>query len=741
MPAARRTIAVLALLLCTPLSARAAAVPAPDELTLVEARIAPVRHTVDRLRETLAAGDLSAAVRAGAIAAGKGQVLEELPAPGEAPHGLAAAAASIGAAARRADRIVRNSSAAGLPRWVERTALEVAVRGGGGPGTFRGIEPVDPSPALRAAALMARAVDHAMPALRRAAALSPQRAVADVECDVLYESGVCVGGLGANTYAQEALVHIDLGGNDTYRTDVGLAVTGIDLYIDLSGDDLYAPAVGGFALGSLGGVGMLFDAAGNDVYRSESTTSEVAGMGLGLVGGVGVMVDGAGNDTYAMTSEVTGGASGSGGMGESVLGGVGVMVDGAGNDSYAATGIAHPVRETILPDGPEEEPYEATNPGHAAVSIGGIGVFGGAAVFADGGGTDSFTALSRITAAPADWPPVRVTVDPSSGSVQQFAVANGFGDASLAGAGYFLEGSGNTSYVQRSVIESLPIDDARVYMAHVGMGQAATGATGVLSDAGGDDTYSVELSGTSAMSRTVDDSCAQPCVLPNLYPVAPPVRASSQGWGNAGGLGLLDDGGGNDVYRTSLAQSVAAAAGDLRTEPAGSIIVGSASAQGPTMIGQGAGIPEGTGVLADALGNDRYETTVTSQAFVDTTSTVAANRPDLSASPGTPSALAQGLGQGLGAIGALLDLGGADAYAASATSSSSVNGEPPVPSSAVVRAQAAADVGATALGLAIDLDGVSTDTYTTSPAYAACTGTRGQGHWRDCGTHGIGLNA
>ncbi|HEX9824684.1 MAG TPA: hypothetical protein VGB51_09890 [Actinomycetota bacterium] len=739
LPAARRTIAVLALLLCTPLSARAGAVPALEERALVESRIAPARATVQRLRDTLARGGLGAAIRAGAIAAERLDAVEGLPAPGPAPRTLAEAAASIAAASRMAQRIVRHGPAASLPSWVERTAFEVAVRGGGDPGVFRGVAAVDPAPALRAAALISRAVDRAMPALARAAERAPRRAAAAVECDLVSQPGVCVGGLGANTYVQEGMVHIDLGGDDTYLTDAGLASLGVDLYVDLTGDDRYLAPLGGYGYGSVGGVGILFDAAGNDLYRSESTTSVLGGMGLGLVGGAGFMVDGAGNDTYTFVSEVTGGAAGAGGLGESVLGGVGVMVDGNGNDTYSATGIAHPVRETVFPEDPEEQPYDVTNAGSAAVSIGGIGVFAGASVFADGGGTDSFTAHSRITAAPSDWPPVQVTAD-DVGSVQQYGLVNGFGDAALAGAGYFLEGAGTTTYTQRSVIESLPIEDQRVYMNHVGMGEGATGATGVLSDAGGNDTYSVELSGTSAISSRVDDACTQPCLPSSPNPVAPPVTATSQGWGAFGGIGLLDDGGGNDIYRMTLSDSVSATGEDLRTAPADETIVGSASTQGAALAGQGAGTAEGAGVLADALGDDRYETTITSRASVAATSTLPANRPDVQATPGTPTALAQGLGQGAGGIGGLLDLGGADAYSASAASSTTTDGGPPVPASVVLKAQAAADAGATALGLAFDLDGISADTYTTVPAYPACTGTRGQGHWRDCGTHGVGFN-
>ena len=717
---------------------RAAADPAAELSGQIDARISGTRQTVDELRSTLAGGGLTAALRAGAIAAEHEEAVGGLPSV-EAPATLEEAALSIGDAVRRAEAIVRNGPAADLPPWVGRVAHDVAVEGTTDPRAFRGMEPVSSVPALRAAALIARAVDAAAPALEAAVLETPGRAHVAAECDILEQEGLCVGGTGANTYRLHHVVTIDLGGNDTYLTDAGFVLTGAELVLDLGGDDLYAPPEGfGHGYGDLGGVGILVDGAGNDVYRSRSTTGDATGMGLGLIGGVGLMVDGAGNDTYEMTSEAFGKPAGAGGMGEAILGGVGVLVDGGGNDSYTGSSLVHPVRaKPTDPEDPDRDLGEVTRIGRSAVNVGGIGVFGAAGVMSDSGGTDTFSSESRIAAAPANWPPVEITLDPITGNPVQFAGVGGHGDGGLAGAGYLLTGPGPTVYRQRSVVESLPLDDSRMYVSHFGYGAAATGSVGVLSDAGGNDRYELDLSATSAVSRSIGDACTTPCQTPTASVSGPAFVATGQGYAAAGSVGLLEDAGGDDVYSAIVSESVSTSAEDLRTQAAQTSISGVATSLGAAYTGQGTGSLGGVGVVRDTLGNDRYELRATSSLSVVSSSTVPANEPDLFAQPGTSRSLGQGLAQGLGGVGAILDLGGSDAYTASAVSSVSDSG---IPTAVQVLAQAAAAPGATGLGLALDLDGVSPDSYSTSPPVPVCQGTRGNGLWRDCGTHGIGLN-
>lgn len=740
MPARRSSLTLLILLgLLVPTRAGAATIAPEDARALIESRLAPARERVAAMRSVLAQGGLTAAVRAGAIAAGReGAVTEPSVAP--APASLAQAVASIVSAVDRAEDLVKDGPGAGLPAWAAEVAQDIAVTGSSDPRDARGLRPVDSGPALNAAAMIAAAVDGGMPALLAAGAThSPSSS--DVECDVLdLYPAVCVAGTGDNKHEREYQVSIDLGGNDTYVNDQAFASLTAELVLDLTGNDRYIPEAGlGQAYGVFGGVGIMFDGAGNDLYLTESTKAEAVAMGLGLLGGAGFLVDGTGDDVYTISSEVTGGAGGAAGMGEAVLGGVGVMVDGAGNDTYTGRGIAHP--KLGMAFGEEgEELGEATITGRAGVGIGGIGVFGAAGLLADSGGTDSFTAVSRMTAAPPDWPNPHLTYDPTTGAVQQLATALGFGLSSLAGAGYLLEGPGPTTYRMESDIDSLPLHDPALSMSSVGHGESVAGSIGVLSDAGGDDAYTLDLSATSTVARTVSDACAQPCELPNAVAIAPPVTAVGQGYGLTGALGLLEDAAGNDTYRVRLNQSATAIVRDERTQPAAAILSGHAAAAGPAYAGQAAGVGAGTGSLVDSQGNDKYETTITASAEVRSHAAVPANEPDVSTGGGTAKALVQGAAGGAGSQGGLIDLGGYDAYSASVSSVRSLNGGEPVPGSVLVDAQAAVEDGGSSLGLAVDLDGIQDDTYATVPPTPACQGVRGQAVWQDCGRVGIGVN-
>ena len=741
MPAVRRSSLILLVLLplLLPTRAGAAEITADAARALIESRLAPARERVAALRAVLAEADLTAAVRAGAIAAERPAAASGVP-PVAPPATLDEAVASIVAAVRRADALAQSSLAAALPAWAAEVAQDVAVRGTADREDFRGLQPVDATPALSGAAMIASAVDAALPVLQ-GSGMTLSAATSEAACDVVDQyPAVCVGGPGDNKLEREYQVVIDLGGNDTYTTDLAFASLSAELVVDVAGNDRYEPAQGyGGAYGSLGGVGIFFDGTGNDLYQWQSTKAEVVGMGLGLLGGAGFMVDGAGDDVYSLSSEVTGGAGGAGGMGEAVLGGVGVMVDGAGNDSYSAKGIAHPTLGTAF-DEEGNEIGPATIPGRAAVSIGGIGVFGAAGLLADSGGNDSFTASSRMTAAPAAWPDPYFTYN-DIGSIQNFAVVNGLGDSALAGAGYLLEGAGPTMYRLESTIESIPLHDPSMYMSSFAQGESATGSVGVLSDAGGDDTYSLDLSATSTVARTVTDACAEPCEVPSATAVAPPVTGAGQGYGIAGAVGLLEDAAGNDTYRVRLNQSATAIVRDERTQPGAAVMSGHARTAGPSYAGQAAGVGLGAGALVDSQGNDKYETTITASSEVRGHAAVPANQPVVSAGGGTAKALVQGAAGTTGSVGGLIDLGGYDAYFASASSSVVENGGQPVPGTVVVDAQAAAEEGGSALAVALDLDGVQDDTYSTVPPTPACQGTRGQAVWQDCGRVGIGVNA
>ena len=134
---------------------------------------------------------------------------------------------------------------------------------------------------------------------------------------------------------------IDFAGNDRYEmvSGLGAAVGGASLLVDLEGNDRYHARY--FAQGAAAfGLGALVDHAGDDRYRIAAW-----GQGLGLAGGIGLLWDRAGNDGYFAAGESDAferGAGLSGAQGaalgfRSLLGGgIGLLRDDAGDDTYVA---------------------------------------------------------------------------------------------------------------------------------------------------------------------------------------------------------------------------------------------------------------------------------------------------------------------------------------------------------------------------------------------------------------------
>ncbi len=149
--------------------------------------------------------------------------------------------------------------------------------------------------------------------------------------------GVC-GALGGI-----ALLH-DYSGDDIYTArdwGLGAAAAGVASLIDVSGDDTYRAQHFGQGIG-LCGAGVLVDGSGQDMY-----TAARFGQGVGLPGGVGALVDLRGNDRYACTGRYEsdyGDAGNFSGWGQGcgfgfrglASGGIGALFDGAGDDVYEA---------------------------------------------------------------------------------------------------------------------------------------------------------------------------------------------------------------------------------------------------------------------------------------------------------------------------------------------------------------------------------------------------------------------
>ncbi len=115
---------------------------------------------------------------------------------------------------------------------------------------------------------------------------------------------------------------MDFAGNDFYNTysDFGLAgaVFSTSIIFDKAGNDIYKSKRGSLGA-AIGGIGLLYDEAGDDIYEGNSFSQGAACFGIGL------LYDKNGNDTYIANT-----CSQAFGMTQ----GIGSIIDEKGNDSY-----------------------------------------------------------------------------------------------------------------------------------------------------------------------------------------------------------------------------------------------------------------------------------------------------------------------------------------------------------------------------------------------------------------------
>jgi hypothetical protein len=237
---------------------------------------------------------------------------------------------------------------------------------------------------------------------------------------------------------------------------------------------------------------------------------------------------------------------------------------------------------------------------------------------------------------------------------------------------------------------------------------------------------------------TTQDGCS--CDTP-VASHAGPANAAGQGWGATGGIGLLADDGGNDAFAVDTSNASDVVVNDERSS-AGSPLQGDAESDPGYQQVQGAGFADGgMGALTDAGGDDSYSVSARSTAHATGSAVLPDNGPALTAGSAQITLDAQGVGIPAAGLGALVDLGGKDAYSASASSSWSVGDDAPQVLAPVLHVQGAADPGSAVVGVLVDLDGGAGDTFAQTPATPACQGTRGQAVWLDCTNFGFGVNA
>jgi hypothetical protein len=313
---------------------------------------------------------------------------------------------------------------------------------------------------------------------------------------------ILVGGYGQNVYHGDALLIIDLGGDDRYENRAGgvFVDPSVSIVIDLSGNDHYLYS-GDYAQGSGGsGVGILIDLEGDDKYSARHYS-----QGAGMLG-IGLLVDGGGNDQYS-------GDTGSQGAGSF---GIGILRDNTGNDLYSSSFLSQ-----------------------------GFGFTWGFGAIVDEEGNDLYSAGGRYK----DW----LRYEDHFLSLSQ-GFGYGIRPFASGGIGIIADGKGNDNYISDifgqgssywysigSIVDYQGNDKYSSYQYAQGCGTHLT--IGTLLDFDGNDDY---------VSKGVSQGCGHDLSLGLLYDEKGNDNYSaydlSQGAGNANGIGVLIDGEGNDNY-------------------------------------------------------------------------------------------------------------------------------------------------------------------------------------------------
>ncbi len=206
---------------------------------------------------------------------------------------------------------------------------------------------------------------------------------------------------------------VDLSGNDSYQAELfaqGAAAFGLGALLDLEGDDQFKVRAGGQGFGLAGGVGLLWHRSGNDRY-SAGGMEDAYGRGGGvsfaqgaafgfrtmLAGGIGILRDDRGDDVYEaqMFSQGTGYYYGLGlawdrsgsdrwqavryAQGNGVHEAVGVLRDESGDDQYLLSygvgqGMGLDLGLGVLYDAAGNDRYEATVHAQGNATVNGIGL-------------------------------------------------------------------------------------------------------------------------------------------------------------------------------------------------------------------------------------------------------------------------------------------------------------------------------------------------------------------------------
>lgn len=364
----------------------------------------------------------------------------------------------------------------------------------------------------RAAEILLISVEQEIPNLRRAAAEARDfRTVARFEVAGM---PVVVAGHGPDLHTdRDAVLTIDLGGNDRYVGRHGAAAGYVSVLIDLEGDDTYDVPDLGVGAGLLG-IGIAYDLGGNDSYRGGSLC-----FGAGLAG-VGILVDEAGHDDYRSATLTQG-------FGQF---GIGMLVDKAGNDRYDAQLFAQGAARTQ-----------------------------GAGWLVDRSGNDTYRAGGRFLNSP-------LFRDVHFSFAQGFASGYREDTGGLSGGvGLLTDLGGDDAYLVEtygiaasywfsvgSLYDLAGNDTYRGY--HYAMASAMHMTGAYLFDLDGDDVYAQTFGAAHAIGHDYGVAFFLDRAGNDVYS----GRDSRPGIGTANGLGIFIDGGGDDRYFGPPAGGIAA---------------------------------------------------------------------------------------------------------------------------------------------------------------------------------------
>jgi len=288
--------------------------------------------------------------------------------------------------------------------------------------------------------------------------------------------------IGAQFFSNSGIgVSFDLAGNDVYRTgDFSFAaLLGVNVHVDSRGRDIYDSGL--FSQGAaIRGVSLLCDLADNDSYRATTMA-----QGFGSVRAAGALLDFSGADTYDLGGKYTHAplmpndfrSMGQGmgfGFRPEYAGGLGLLYDAKGNDHYLggvyAQGVGYWYAMGMLID-------EAGNDVYNAIYYPqGSGIHLASGMLYDGGGDDAYYSRNGPgQGAGHDWG-LGILIDHSGNDAYSIQGGNGLGLSNSVGI--FVDKSGDDRYER---------NEAQNY------GSAAfsrsTGSIGLFWDGEGKDSY------------------------------------------------------------------------------------------------------------------------------------------------------------------------------------------------------------------------------------------------------------